>query len=61
MTHILHTRTVHKTASLADESNSAYCQSSGADIKYKNKKNKKQHKFNYKNKVNLFYRSKFRL
>ena len=30
MTHILHTSTVHKTASLADEGNSAYCQSSGA-------------------------------
>ena len=29
MIHILHTRTVHKTASLADEGNSAYCQSSG--------------------------------
>ena len=30
MTHILHKSTVHKTASLADEVNSAYCQSSGA-------------------------------
>ena len=30
MTHILHASTVHKTASLADEVNSAYCQSSGA-------------------------------
>ena len=30
MTHILRTSTVHKTASLADEGNSAYCQSSGA-------------------------------
>ena len=30
MTHILHTSTVHKTASLADKDNSAYCQSSGA-------------------------------
>ena len=30
MTHILHTSTVHKTASLADEGNSVYCQSSGA-------------------------------
>ena len=30
MTHILHTSTVHKTASLAGEGNSAYCQSSGA-------------------------------
>ena len=30
MTHILHTRAVHKTASLADEGNSAYCQSSDA-------------------------------
>ena len=30
MTHILHTSTVHKTASLADEGNSAYCKSSGA-------------------------------
>ena len=28
MTHILHTSTVHKTKSLADEGNSAYCQSS---------------------------------
>ena len=31
MTHILHTSTVHKTASLADEGDSAYCQSSGAN------------------------------
>ena len=30
MFHILRTSTVHKTASLADEGNSAYCQSSGA-------------------------------
>ena len=30
MTHILHTSTVHKTASLVDEVNSAYCQSSSA-------------------------------
>ena len=30
MTHILQTVTVHKTASLADEGNSAYCKSSGA-------------------------------
>ena len=30
MTHILHTRTVHKTASLADEGNYVYLQSSGA-------------------------------
>ena len=30
MTHILHTSTMHKTASLAGEGNSAYCQSSGA-------------------------------
>ena len=30
MTHILHTGTVQKTASLAEEGNSAYCQSSGA-------------------------------
>ena len=30
MTHILRTSTLHKTASLADEGNSAYCQSSGA-------------------------------
>ena len=30
MTNILHTSTVHKTASLADEGNSAFCQSSGA-------------------------------
>ena len=29
MSHILHTRTVHKTASLADAGNSAYFQSSG--------------------------------
>ena len=34
MTHILHTRTVHKTASLADEGNSAYCQSSGTHKVY---------------------------
>ena len=27
MTHILYTSIVHKTASLADEDNSAYCQS----------------------------------
>ena len=30
MTHILDTSTEQKTASLADEGNSAYCQSSGA-------------------------------
>ena len=30
MTHFLRTSTEHKTASLADEGNSAYCQSSGA-------------------------------
>ena len=30
MTRILHTSTVHKTASLADDGNSAYCQSIGA-------------------------------
>ena len=30
MTHILHTSTVHKTASLTDEGNSAYFQSSDA-------------------------------
>ena len=30
MTHILRTSTVHKTASLAGEGNSAYCQCSGA-------------------------------
>ena len=30
MTHILHTSSVYKTASLADEGNSAYCQSSRA-------------------------------
>ena len=30
MSHILRTSTEHKTASLADEDNSAYCQSSGA-------------------------------
>ena len=35
MAHILHTSTVHKTASLADEGNYAYCQSSGAhNIEY---------------------------
>ena len=35
MAHILHTSTVHKTASLADDGNSAYCQSSSAhNIKY---------------------------
>ena len=37
MTHILHTSTVRKTASLADEGNSAYCQSSGThNIKHIN-------------------------
>ena len=37
MTHILRTSTEHKTASLADEGNSAYCQSSGAhNIKHIN-------------------------
>ena len=30
MSHILRTSTEHKTAPLADEGNSAYCQSSGA-------------------------------
>ena len=30
MTHILRTSTEHKTASLAEEANSGYCQSSGA-------------------------------
>ena len=30
MTHTLHTNMVHKTVSLADEGNSAYCQSYGA-------------------------------
>ena len=30
MSHILRTSTEHKTASVADEGNSAYCQSSGA-------------------------------
>ena len=30
MSHLLHTSAVHITASLADEGNSAYCQSSGA-------------------------------
>ena len=30
MNHILHTTTVHNTVSLADEGDSAYCQSSGA-------------------------------
>ena len=35
MTDILHTRTVHKTASLAVEGNYAYCQSSCAhNVKY---------------------------
>ena len=29
MSHILRTSTEHRTASLADEGNSAYCQSSG--------------------------------
>ena len=32
MTHILRTRRERKTASLTDEGNSAYCQSSGAHI-----------------------------
>ena len=32
MPNILHTGTVHKTASLAGEGNSAHCQSSGAHI-----------------------------
>ena len=37
MFHILRTSTEHKTASLADEGNSAYCQSSGAqNIKHIN-------------------------
>ena len=37
MSHILRTSTEHKTASLADEGNSAYCQSSGAhNIKHIN-------------------------
>ena len=37
MTHILRKSTEHKTASLADEGNSAYCQSSGAhNIKHIN-------------------------
>ena len=31
MSHILRTSTEHKTASLADEGSSAYCQSSGAN------------------------------
>ena len=30
MSHILRTSTEHKTATLADEGNSAHCQSSGA-------------------------------
>ena len=30
MSHISHTSTVHKTAPLADEGDSAYCQSRGA-------------------------------
>ena len=30
MSHILHTGTVHKTESLSDEGNSAYCQARGA-------------------------------
>ena len=35
MTHILHTSTAHRTASLADEGNCAYCQSSvGHNIKH---------------------------
>ena len=29
MSHILYTSTVHKTASVANEGNSAYCQASG--------------------------------
>ena len=33
MTNILHTSTEHMTASLADEGNSAYCQSSDAHNK----------------------------
>ena len=38
MTHILHISIVHKTASLADEGNSAYWQSSGAhNIKHKHR------------------------
>ena len=37
MSYILRTSTEHKTASLADEGNSAYCQSSGAhNIKHIN-------------------------
>ena len=37
MSHILRTSTEHKTASLADEGNSAYCQSSDAhNIKHIN-------------------------
>ena len=37
MSNILHTSTVHKTASLDDEGNSAYCQSSDAhNIKHIN-------------------------
>ena len=36
MSHILRTSTEHKTASLADEGNSAYCQSSGVhNIKHR--------------------------
>ena len=31
ISHIIHTSTEHKTASLADEDNSAYCQSSGSN------------------------------
>ena len=34
MSHILRTSTEHKTASLADEGNSAYCQSGGAHNTY---------------------------
>ena len=30
MSHLLHTNTVHKTASIADEGNSEYCQFRGA-------------------------------
>ena len=42
MSHILRTSTEHKTASLADEGNSAYCQSA---YKYKTKTNNKKNEY----------------
>ena len=46
MFHILRTSTEHKTASLADEGNSAYCQSSGAhNIKHRIDALAKQRKY----------------